>query len=241
MIITSCVSINSHALTCKKNSVIKKGFNDGELGVNHIEYVKEFCSKYETQVVSSLYNQGRNKGLKTFCSSKRGENRAVLNLELEEDCKNYEDYVVWFEKGIDQHCTKERALNDSKNFEPSNTNCLKNKVYNKTFMNALKKSCTKKWAFQQGLNEKELEPFCLKMNNRDSLVMNHRVGLERKVFQKNTKLQLKATELKSKLRLLKSIVPHTSAGEISNKAQQDSLSKQLLDTLHAIEQNSSKL
>lgn len=241
LIITSCMSKNSQAFSCKKEALIKQGLHDGKIGVNHLDSIRSLCKKWPEERVVELYSSGHQKGLQKFCSSERAKKRALLSLEVENECRAFNEYVFWFEKSLESHCTEELALKDSQNFEPSNLNCLKLSAYKKTFSKALQKLCTKKWAFTQGFHEKELNSYCLNTKQKKSLLLSYRLGLEKKLTKKNSQLQIKATNLKSKIKILKNSVTNSEAEKISNKSQQDRLSKELFETLHAIEHNKQRL
>ena len=237
----SCASGSKKLAKCDHETLFSRGLKDGELGLNYSESIEKLCPSENFSSAKGHYLSGRKKGLKNFCNAGRAQNRALLNLEVEEVCKDFEDYVVWFEKGLDKHCTKELALKDSQSLKPSNKNCMKISHYESAFKKELTSLCTTKWAYQQGYRELNLSPYCLNLDIKESLELSHKLGLESRLEFKNNRLVKKADRLRSEMKNLKKMSPNTREEKKLIKQRKEKVSRQLLETLHALEQNKSKL
>ena len=235
------MSQNNEYAECNHDSLFTRGLKDGEFGLNHADSIEKVCPKAHFNSAEEYYLSGRDRGLNNFCNSTRAQNRALLNLESEEVCKDFKEYVVWFEKGLDEHCTLELALKDSQSLKPSNTNCLKIESYNKAFRAELNGLCSKRWAYQQGYKEVNLNAYCLETTQKDALILSHKLGLDNRLKQENKELEKKAAKLTSEIKILKDIRPGSKEERRTIKAKKDKISQELLETLHALEQNKSKL
>ena len=241
ILLLSCASQNDRFAQCDHDAIFTRGLKDGELGLNHLDHVQKICSKAQFNSSDEHYLSGRNRGLKNFCNSNRAQNRVLLNLELEEVCKDVDEYVVWFEKGLDEHCTKALAIQDSQSLRPSNNNCLKVEDYEKTFKTELSSLCTKKWAYQQGHHKLTLNPYCLETKQKDSLILSHKLGLNSRIQLENKHLEEKMDRLSAKMKALKKVQPSTREEKENIELKKDKISRELLETLHTLEQSRSNL
>jgi hypothetical protein len=241
VLLFSCVSQSSNYAGCDHDTLFTRGLKDGELGLNHVESIQNSCPSEQFEMAEENYLSGRKRGLKNFCNASRAQNRALLNLEIEEVCKDFQDYVVWFEKGLDEHCTQDLALKDSQSLKPSNDNCLKVETYNTAFRTELDSLCTKRWAYQQGYRELKLSSYCLETKQKDALILSHSLGLESRVKLENKRLEKKADRLNAEMKVLKKSKASSKEERREIKEQKDKVSRELLETLHALEQNKLKL